>query len=152
MLTAAQPTHIWRYNMLQFGVALGIAVLAGGVAFFLIGTIITLVMRGTEAVDGTPEAITGAILFSIVLVGLFGGVPGALLGMMLVRLHKHSLAAFIGAGIAASLIAPVAIMVLTPIGIDGWSMLIVAVPAGAAGAAAAWYYLKRYTTVLASRP
>jgi hypothetical protein len=136
---------------LQFIVALGVAVFAGGFAFYLLGTLVTLIMRGSEGVDTTPEAVAGAILFSIVLIGLFGGIPGAIIGLVLVHYRVRSLGVFVAAGIAASLLAPLTVMALTPLGIDGWSMLIIAIPSGAIAAAAAWFYLHRYTTLLASQ-
>ena len=152
MSSAAEHERPLGQTALQFIVALGIAVFAGGFAFYLLGTLVTLIMRGSEAVDTSPEAVAGAILFAIVLIGLFGGIPGAIIGLALVNYRVRSLWAYIAAGVAASLLAPVAVMALTPLGIDGWSMLIIAIPAGGIAAAAAWFYLHRYTTLLAPSP
>jgi hypothetical protein len=148
MSTTAEERPLGRLA-LHATAALGIAVAVGGLVFFLVGTISTLLMRGTEAIEGTFDGVIGAILFAIVLVGLFGGVPGALIGIAFIHYRVTSVGAFVAAGIAASLIAPLLVMALTPLGFDGWSMLIVAIPAGAAAGAAAWWYLCHHTELLA---
>jgi hypothetical protein len=83
-----------------------------------------------------------------VLVGLCGGIPGMLIGIALLQFRLHSVWAFIAAGVLASAIAPLAVMLLTPLGISGLPMLVIAVPSGAAAGYAAHFYLARYTTLL----
>jgi hypothetical protein len=137
------------YAVVHVGAALVIGVVVGGIVFFLVGILFSLMASGPAAIDSTPEGLAGSLLFAIVIVGLFGGMPGLVIGLVMLNFRVRSPGAFIAAGIGASLIAPILVMALTPLGRDGWAMLVLAVPSGAAAGVAAWWYLSRHTTLLA---
>ncbi len=136
------------YSVLHFTIALVIAIVSGGVTFLVAGTIFSFVMSGPDAIDSNPSSIAGAVALSILLVGLCGGIPGILLGAILLAAGARSTLTFVTAGVAASVIAPLLVMWLTPIGSTGWSMLIISIPAGAVAGYAAHRYLAHRTTLL----
>lgn len=136
------------YSVLHFSIALLIAIAAGGVTYLMAGTVFSFIMGGAEAVDNDPVSLAGSLAFAILLVGLFGGIPGILIGAILLASGARSTWGFVAAGVVTSVIAPLLVMAFTPIGATGWSMLVVAIPSGAVAGYAAHRYLEHRTTLL----
>lgn len=131
-------------TVLQYAAALGLAVLAGGAAFFVLGLIVSAAAGGE--IDSSVMGLLGSFLFAVALVGFCGGVPGILVGVLLMHFHLHSQTWFVAAGVAVSTIVPLIVMATTPL--EGWWVLLLAIPSGGAAGDAAWYYLKHRTTLL----